>query len=87
MGEKIVQIDGIFTSDLKIRYGQIIQEDFDSFTINIVLENNWNDYYKSKLISAFKERLGEVKININIMSSFEKTWAGKFRVITSRINT
>ena len=86
-GRKIVQIDGIFTSDLKIRYGQIIQEDFDSFTINIVLENNWNDYYKSKLISALKERLGEVKININIMSSFEKTWAGKFRVITSRINT
>ena len=86
-GRKIVQIDGIFTSDLKIRYGQIIQEDFDSFTINIVLENNWNDYYKSKLISALKERLGEVKININIMSSFEKTWAGKFRVITSRINS
>ena len=52
-GRKIVQIDGIFTSDLKIKYGQIIQEDFDSFTINIVLENNWNDYYKSKLISAF----------------------------------
>ena len=86
-GRKIVQIDGIFTSDLKIKYGQIIQEDFDSFTINIVLENNWNDYYKSKLISALKERLGEVKININIMSSFEKTWAGKFRVITSRINS
>ena len=86
-GRKIVQIDGIFTSDLKIRYGQIIQDDFDSFTINIVLENNWNDYYKSKLISALKERLGEVKININIMSSFEKTWAGKFRVITSRINS
>jgi len=86
-GRKIVQIDGIFTSDLKIRYGQIIQEDFDSFTINIVLENNWNDYYKSKLIYVLKERLGEVKININIMSSFEKTWAGKFRVITSRINT
>ena len=86
-GRKIVQIDGIFTSDLKIRYGQIIQEDFDSFTINIVLENNWNDYYKSKLIYVLKERLGEVKININIMSSFEKTWAGKFRVITSRINS
>ena len=86
-GRKIVQIDGIFTSDLKIKYGQIIQEDFDSFTINIVLENNWNDYYKSKLISSLKERLGEVKININIMSSFEKTWAGKFRVITSRINS
>ena len=28
-----------------------------------------------------------MKININIMSSFEKTWAGKFRVITSRINS
>ena len=32
-GRKIVQIDGVFTSELNIVHGQIIQEDYSNFTI------------------------------------------------------
>ena len=84
-GRKIVQIDGIFTSDLGINYGQIIQENYSDFTIKIVPGKKWIDRNRELLWENLIERLGKVNIKINICEKIEKTWAGKFRVIKSKI--
>jgi phenylacetate-CoA ligase len=85
-GRKIVQIDGIFSSELGIIEGQIIQEDFSDFTINIVPGVSWNDDAIDKINKKLIERLGNVNINVEICKKIEKTWAGKFRVIQSNMH-
>ena len=82
-GRKIVQIDGIFTSELNILQGQIIQEDYTEFTIKLVPALNWRDENKHIIRNSLIQRLGDVDIKIEICNEIEKTCAGKFRVIKS----
>ena len=82
-GRKIVQIDGIFTSELNILQAQIIQEDYTEFTIKLVPALNWRYENKNIIRNSLIKRLGNVDIKIEICDEIEKTWAGKFRVIKS----
>jgi len=84
-GRKIVQIDGIFTTELNILQGQIIQEEYSKFTIKLVPTINWQDKNKNIIRNSLIQRLGNVDINIEICDEIEKTWAGKFRVIKSKL--
>jgi phenylacetate-CoA ligase len=84
-GRKIVQIDGIFTSELNILQGQIIQEDYTKFTIKLVPALNWRDENKNIIRNSLIQRLGNVDIKIEICNEIEKTWVGKFRVIKSNV--
>jgi len=84
-GRKIVQIDGIFTSELNILQGQIIQNNYSEFTIKVVPGERWEDINKDILTNNLIERLGKVNINIEIYETIEKSWAGKFRAITSKL--
>ena len=84
-GRKICLLDVIFTSDMNISKGQIIQEDFSSFTIKVVPTTNWKDNNKDIIRSKMLERLGNVSIEIEICKDIKKTWAGKFRVIKSNL--
>ena len=84
-GRKIVQIDGIFTSELNILQGKIIQEDYTEFTIKVVPGPYWEDRNKDVIYRNLIERLGNVEINIELCEKIEMSWAGKFRVITSKL--
>ena len=65
-GRKIVQIDGIFTSELNILQGQIIQENYTDFTIKLVPALNWRDANKHIIKNSRMQRLGDVNIKIEI---------------------
>jgi len=84
-GRKIIQIDGIFTSDLNILKGQIIQENLSDFIIKIIPSKNWIDSNKSIILNTLFERLGTVNIKIELCDKIENTWAGKFQVIMSKL--
>jgi len=86
-GRKIVQIDGIFTSELGMKYGQIIQLDYSDFRIKIVPDATWKPENKEKLKNNLRARLGEAQIRVEVCDSIDKTWAGKFRVIQSQISS
>jgi len=85
-GRKIVQIDGIFTSDLNIKNAQIIQYDFSEFKIKVVPGIKWDRSKKDIIKKRLYERLGDVNIEIEICSVINSDWAGKFRIIKSHIN-
>ena len=84
-GRKVVQIDGIFSSDLNILNGQIIQKTLTDFLIKVVPVAGWDERSNIKLKTNFLERIHDVNIEIQVCSDIEKTWAGKFRVIKSDI--
>ena len=86
-GRNIVQIDGIFNSDINIIQGQIIQETVKDFIIKVVPASNWTEQNKEIIRSSLYERLGQVNINIELCDKIETSWAGKFRVIQSNIKS
>ena len=85
-GRKVVQIDGIFSSDLNILKGQIIQRTLNDFLIKIVPAIGWNEQSNLKLKAKFLERIQNVNVEIQVCNEIEKTWAGKFRVIKSELS-
>ena len=85
-GRKIALLDIIFTSDLNVKYGQIIQEGYSLFTINIVPRVEWKKEHGNDITKSLCQRLGDVEIKIEICEKLEKTWAGKIRVIQSKIS-
>ena len=84
-GRKVVQIDGLFSSDLHILNGQIIQKTHTDFLIKVVPAAGWNEQSVLALKANFSERIKDVNIEIQVCDEIEKTWAGKFRVIKSDI--
>ena len=82
----IVQIDGIFTSDLNIKKAQIIQNSFSDFKIRLVPTNKWENSKKDIIKHRLYNRLGKVNIEIEVCSEIKSNWAGKFRVIKSNMN-
>ena len=84
-GRKVVQIDGIFSSDLNILNGQIIQKTHTDFLIKVVPAGGWNEQSVLTLKTNFLKRIQDVNVEIKVCKEIEKTWAGKFRVIKSDI--
>ena len=84
-GKKIVQIDGIFTKDVGIDQGQIIQEDYSQFIIKVVPGKDWSDSSEYKLRKKLSDRIGSVEVKVELCRKIEPNWAGKHRVIISKI--
>ena len=84
-GRKIVQIDGVFTDDLGLIKGQIIQCEEDLFHIKVVPISNWDDRKEATLISRLKKRIGDLTIEIQVCHDIPPEINGKFKVIKSYV--
>jgi len=84
-GRRIVQIDTIFDPTLPIKEAQIVQESLRRFTIRVVPSEGWSRHHADQLIQALQERVGKVEVNVKEVDQIERTWAGKFRIIVSRL--
>lgn len=84
-GRRIVQIDTILAPQFHIREAQIIQETWEDFTIKIVPANLWKDENKNTIISALRQCVGDVNVSIEVVPEIKRTWAGKFRIINSKV--
>jgi phenylacetate-CoA ligase len=80
-GRRLVQFDGIFDPTVPIKEGQIVQKALDRFVIRVVPDRGWSVKHGEKLAATLAERIGEVKVDVEIVQHIERTWAGKFRVI------
>lgn len=84
-GRRVVQVDAIFEPTMHIREAQIVQEGIDSFRIRVVPAPGWCDEEGEMLARSLRARIGHVKVTIDITNAIERTWAGKFRVIVSKL--
>jgi phenylacetate-CoA ligase len=84
-GRRIVQIDTIFAPGLHVREAQIVQEALQQFTIRVVPSEGWSDRDAEYLRSALQEKVGEAEVGVRLVDRMERTWAGKFRIITSNL--
>jgi phenylacetate-CoA ligase len=84
-GRRIVQIDRIFDPCYDIREAQIVQEAIGRFTIKVVPGRRWSLADGVALSQALGDLVGEAEIDVELVSQIEKTWAGKHRMIISKV--
>jgi phenylacetate-CoA ligase len=84
-GRRLVQIDAIFTPLIRIREAQIVQEELDHFIIRVVPSEGWSEKDEKMLKDALIERVGSARVDVVLTRQIERTWAGKFRIIVSKV--
>lgn len=70
-----------------IAASQVIQEDLDNVRIRLVAGPDYTEHDEQTLIHGMQERLGEaVHIHIEKVDALERTKAGKFKWVISKVN-
>jgi phenylacetate-CoA ligase len=84
-GRRIVQVDRIFDPCFDIREAQIVQEEIGRFRIRVVPGTRWSPASEKALCQALRNLVGEAEIGVDLVPQIERTWAGKYRVIVSKV--
>jgi len=75
-----------FKPMVNIAESQIVQEDRDNITIKIIRRSGYSDEDSRHLIKELGMRIGtDIKINIEFVDSIDRTSAGKFRWVISKV--
>lgn len=85
-GRKLALLDIIFGSHLHIKEAQIVQESLDLIRVRVVPADGWSEADGREIKAAMLERMGETEIRVEVVDEIERTFAGKLRVMVSKIN-
>lgn len=80
-----VLLDRVFDPPLRVREGQIIQEAIGEFRVRVVPAEGWSAVDETLLCDSLRELVGEANIKVELTQQIERTWAGKFRIIISKV--
>lgn len=83
-GREMVRFHGIFADLENVVKAQIVQEEIDKFTIN-VLTQGLLPIEKQTILSRMKSQLGEVKVLINEVDDIPVGANGKFKAVISKV--
>jgi len=84
-GRETVRFHGIFTGLDNVREGQVIQEDYDQFRVRLVVGNGFSNQDKKAIYDRFNQRLGQIKLEFEIVDRIERTERGKFKAVISEV--
>jgi phenylacetate-CoA ligase len=86
-GRRGCQVDSILDPSLSIREAQILQETIDWFRIRVVPGPGWVEDNAEELRRRLLAMVGDVNVTVEKVTEIEKTWAGKSRVIVSKVTS
>ena len=84
-GRMMVRFHGIFVGLPNVVEGQIIQEDLNSFVINVVLTSKLTEGLSTTIKERMISQLGEVDVKIFEIESIPRNQNGKFKAVISRV--
>jgi phenylacetate-CoA ligase len=85
-GRQIGRLDPVFKGLKSIKEAQIVQEDHDNIILRIIPGKDYQDNDGQIVVSELKKRLGSnVVIKVRIETLIERTSAGKFRSVISKV--
>jgi phenylacetate-CoA ligase len=86
-GRRLALLDIVFGAHLPIKEAQIVQETLDLIRIRVVPEKGWGEANATEIKTAVRERMGDVEVRVEIVTEIERTFAGKLRVMVSKIDS
>jgi phenylacetate-CoA ligase len=85
-GSEMVRFVGLFYGLDSVIEGQVVQEDVEKFTINVVAGKGFGQTERETILKRFaNDRLGPVSVSIDIVREIPRTERGKFRLIHNKI--
>jgi phenylacetate-CoA ligase len=86
-GRQIGRLDPVFKSGLPLREAQIIQESLDRIrVIYVPAEGFRGEVHRKALIDRVRERLGDVRVELESAPEVPRTSNGKFRAVVCRLS-
>lgn len=84
-GRKLALLDIVFGAHLHIKEAQIVQESLDLVRVRVVPASGWSEIDSREIKAAMRERLGEIDVRVEVVEEIERSFAGKLRVMVSKI--
>ncbi len=85
-GRLVILVEGAITYAKGVIASQLVQEEKDSITVNIVADDNFKDIYIDKIKEGLIKRIGtSLMINVKKVEELEKNKSGKAPFILSKI--
>lgn len=85
-GRETVRFHGIFIGLPFIREGQVVQETINHIRVRLVITGDMSGSDRSEIIRRVRHRLGEVRVDLEIVPAIERTLRGKFRAVISKVS-
>jgi phenylacetate-CoA ligase len=83
-GREMVRFHGIFAGLQNVIKGQIVQEEIETFTVN-VLTTGLLATERESIVRRMNSQLGEVKVKINELNDIAVGPNGKFKAVISKV--
>jgi phenylacetate-CoA ligase len=80
-GRRVGRLDTVFKSDWPIREAQIIQQRLDLVCLRYVPGVGYTDRVGRQMVAELRERLGDVRVQLESMDAIPRTSNGKFRAV------
>ncbi|HEX3999285.1 MAG TPA: hypothetical protein VHX65_12100 [Pirellulales bacterium] len=84
-GRRMVRFDTVFKGVTAIIEAQVVQEEADLFTINVVPTQDFSPPDRQKLLDNFRRHAGNVRVQIATVDRIARTANGKFRAVINRV--
>ncbi len=84
-GRPVMRLDPVFKGDLPIREAQVVQESLDDVTVVVAPAEEWTSRCEQELTTGLRERLGDIRVRFELVSSVPRGPNGKFRSLVCRI--
>ncbi|MCG3129410.1 MAG: hypothetical protein FLDDKLPJ_00137 [Phycisphaerae bacterium] len=85
-GRAIGRLDPVFKGVEHVREAQIVQEEADRFVVRVVPAPGYDAGSAELIRRNLSDRVGDVRIDVVTVEAIERTRAGKFRAVISRVN-
>jgi len=86
-GRRIGRLDPVFKGNMPIREAQIIQEAIDRLVVKVVPGAGYSPATAAEVIARLRDRVGDLRVDIEVVASIPRSANGKFRAVVSKVRT
>jgi phenylacetate-CoA ligase len=84
-GREMVRFHGLYVGLPSVREGQVVQESIDEICLRVVATPAFSDRERQTLIERVRQRLGDVRVRVQLVDALERTKRGKLRAVVSHV--
>jgi phenylacetate-CoA ligase len=84
-GREMVRFHGLYLGLPNVREGQLVQEAVDHIRLRVAATPAFSEGERATLVERVRQRLGEVRVDVEPVERLERTERGKLKAVVSRV--